>query len=91
MDVLSEKEKLLLSIPPFFEGIELFHQALFYPTLFKDDHLLITQNNSLPAPLAASQLIEAQGGMKKIEMLGDVYTQDGLEVYFSTLRRGRKA
>lgn len=71
----------LLEIPPFFDGLELYHQPFLYPYLFESEKKL-DQNAVLTAPLVMSQSLEKQQGFIKAGHFTGAYTQCDLNYYF---------
>ncbi|EKD72765.1 MAG: ankyrin repeat protein [uncultured bacterium] len=83
-EMLTEDDKLMLEIPAFFEGIELYQQPNLYPDWFEEKAKPHIQNAELTAPLIQSEKLAKQGGMAKISdfSLG-IYTEQELIVYLN--------
>lgn len=99
---LSEKERLIQSIPLFFEGVELYMQSHTYPDFFERTNRPMSQIEWEPAlalvsPVALDIKKQAEGqekieiGQTQIEGSLGMYTQKELVDYFQGLREAFKS
>lgn len=88
-ETLSNEEKLLLSIEPFFQGTVVQHDPIFFPQLIDDEHLLQPINQALDTmiPLFAPQLLDDLGGIKQAAHFSGLYSREELITYFRSLRQ----
>lgn len=75
---LDKKHQIILSIPNFLQGIELYHQPQFYPDIFTSDAIIIQENFSNVMSLIASQSIEKLGNAHVIKSFCGVYDSSTL-------------
>jgi hypothetical protein len=81
-EILSDEERLLISIPPFMDGISLYQNPNDYPQLFETKPA--RQDFKAVAPLVRSQHL---GEVGKISLFSGAYDTASLEKYLDGLER----
>lgn len=84
---LTSEERMMLSIPGFFESVELYYQAWIYPHLFEEHKKPHIQEPVLSSQLASSTKLDQLGGRAKVDSFSGIYSQNEIEVYLESLRK----
>lgn len=84
---LDERERLVLDIPIFLEGVELNHQGFNYNEFFEPGKAPSHQKSSATLPLTLSKSIEEQGGITQLTRFSGMYNENDLNIYFHTLAK----
>ncbi|MGQ3891179.1 ankyrin repeat domain-containing protein [Legionella sp. CNM-4043-24] len=80
---LTEEDRLVLDILPFFEGIIMHHKPEKFPKIFPE---IFRQDIEKTIPLMMSTSLEREGGIESISSFYGIYTKTELLSYFNMLR-----
>ena len=82
---LPDEERLILTIPAFFEGVEIYHNVEMYPDLFTQDERPSEQDSLLSLSLTLPGKLEKQGGIVEVDKFSGVYDKDSMKAYLDIL------
>lgn len=85
-DSLSKREKILYSVKPFYEGIELGLMPYKYPELFSPQAVPLKQDLALSASMIVPKKLEQLGGVSQVSVFGGSYTKDTIQNVFSYIQ-----
>jgi ankyrin repeat protein len=90
---LTSKQKLTLSIPAFFEGIDIYHQGSNYPHVFEKNSVPFAQEAILSSALSKPKKLDKakRGGRIEIGSFSGIYSQYDILAYLTSLRNTLQA
>lgn len=88
---LSKKDKIILNIKAFFDGIELYFFPYLYPQIFPPNTQLMPKDPkktySITAPVKIAEEEKHTPELKQIAAFSGAYTQEELNEYFAQLEK----